>query len=66
MKKLMAVAFVVSLAAVSCGSKNEDKESNIMLPEPKVEAMDSSSVVKPADNMGAVQDSTIVKADTVK
>lgn len=66
MKKVWAIAFLGCLAAASCSSKEEDKESNIMLAEPKVEAMDSSAIAKPADNATVAIDSANMKMDSVK
>ena len=67
MKKLLAVAFVASLTIVSCGNKTDDGvESNVMLPEPKVETMDSTATAKPTDGVVVATDSTTIKVDSAK
>ena len=66
MQKVWAIAFLGCLVATSCSSKDENVESNIMLEEPKVEVMDSTTVVKPADNTTVVVDSSNMKLDSVK
>lgn len=64
---MLAIAFVASLAVVSCGNKTDDGvESNVMLPEPKVETMDSTATAKPSDGVVVAQDSTAVKVDSAK
>ena len=61
MKKVWAIAFLGCLAAASCSSKDENKESNIMLEEPKVETMDSTAVAKPSVNASVPMDSASMK-----
>lgn len=66
MKKVWAFAFLGCLAAASCSKKDENTESNMMLEEPTVEVMDSTAVVKPADNVAVPMDSTQMKVDSAK
>lgn len=66
MKKVWAIAFLGFLATASCSNKDEEKESNIMLQEPKVEVMDSTAIAKPLDNTSVVVDSANMKMDTIK
>ncbi|MCW3161064.1 hypothetical protein [Chryseobacterium oryctis] len=55
MKKVLAIAFIGSVLAVSCSKKNDHslQDSNTMLEEPEVATVVDSASAKPAETVAA-------------
>lgn len=65
MKKLVALAFIGSLAVVSCSKKNENtlQDTNTMLDEPKKEVIVDSSYIPETEAESARMDSSKAKPE---